>query len=80
MAELIKKYPNTELWIVGDGAEKSNLKSKISKLKLENNVKLLGWQNNPDEFYSQADAFCSPQTMKAGVWWRLRRQSSVCRL
>ena len=57
MAELIKKYPNTELWIVGDGAEKSNLKSKISKLKLENNVKLLGWQNNPDEFYSQADAF-----------------------
>ena len=45
------------MWIVGDGAEKSNLKSKISKLKLENNVKLLGWQNNPDEFYSQADAF-----------------------
>ena len=46
-----------ELWIVGDGSEKSNLKSKISKLKLENNVKLLGWQNNPEEFYSQADAF-----------------------
>ena len=46
-----------ELWIVGDGPEKSNLKSKISKLKLENNVKLLGWQNNPEEFYSQADAF-----------------------
>ena len=28
-----------------------------AKLKLENNVKLLGWQNNPDKFYSQADAF-----------------------
>ena len=46
-----------ELWIVGDGPEKSNLKYQISKLKLENNVKLLGWQNNPEEFYSQADAF-----------------------
>src|SRR3989338_4095044 len=57
MAEAVKKYPNVELWIVGDGPEKSNLKSKISKLKLENNIKLLGWQNNPEEFYSQADAF-----------------------
>ena len=70
MAEVVKNYPNTELWIVGDGTEKSNLKSQISrpqrlsvamagaaKLKLENNVKLLGWQNNPDKFYSQADAF-----------------------
>jgi len=57
MVEAVKKYPNVELWIVGDGPEKSNLKSKISKLKLENNIKLLGWQNNPEEFYSQADAF-----------------------
>ena len=57
MAEVVKNYPNTELWIVGDGTKKSNLKSQISKLKLENNVKLLGWQNNPGEFYSQTDAF-----------------------
>jgi len=57
MAEAAKKYPNVELWIVGDGPGKSNLKSKISKLKLENNVKLLGWQNDTDKFYSQADVF-----------------------
>ena len=57
MAEVVKNYPKTELWIVGDGTKKSNLKSQISKIKLENNVKLLGWQNNPDEFYFQADAF-----------------------
>ena len=56
-AEVVKKYPNTKLWIVGDGVEKSNLKSQISKLKLENNVKLLGWQNNLEEFYVKADAF-----------------------
>ena len=64
MAEVAKTHPNVELWIIGDGPEKLNLKSKIpaspagrSKLKLENNVKLLGWQNNLEEFYSQADAF-----------------------
>src|SRR3989344_7288048 len=57
MAEAVKKYPNVELWIVGDGPGKSNLKSKISKLKLENNVKLLCWQNDTDKFYSQADVF-----------------------
>ena len=64
LSEVIKKYPNAELWIVGDGPEKSNLKSQtlptgrqVSNLKLENNVKLLGWQNNPEEFYKQADAF-----------------------
>lgn len=57
MANVVKKYPNAELWIVGDGKEKSNLKSKISKLKLEDKVKLLGWQNNLENFYSQADAF-----------------------
>lgn len=57
MAEVVKNYPNTELGIVGDGQEKSNLKSQISKLKLGNSVKLLGRQNNLEEFYSQADAF-----------------------
>jgi len=64
MAEIIKEYPTAELWIVGDGPEKSNLKSQISRLtvgqanlKLENSVKLLGWQDKLEEFYQQADAF-----------------------
>ena len=55
--EVIKKYPNTELWIVGDGQEMANCKRQIANSKLENNVKLLGWKNNPEEFYEQADAF-----------------------
>ena len=29
----------------------------IKNLKLQNYIKLLGWQSNPEEFYSQADAF-----------------------
>src|SRR3989338_9589341 len=57
MAEAVKKHPNVELRVVGDGTERKNLELKIKKLKLQNNVKLLGWQNNPGEFYYQADAF-----------------------
>lgn len=64
MKEVVKKYSNVELWIVGDGPERKKLELKIKNLsdwqaglKLQNYVKLLGWQNNPDEFYFKADAF-----------------------
>mgnify|MGYP001572009729 FL=1 len=57
MAEVVKKYPNVELLIVGDGAERKKLEKEALKLGVKNNVKFLGWQNNPSEFYSQADAF-----------------------
>src|SRR3989344_1491180 len=57
MAEVAKKYPNVELIIVGDGPERKKLELKIKNLKLQNYVKLLGWQNDTDKFYSQADAF-----------------------
>jgi len=57
MAEVVKKYPNVELWIVGDGLERKKLELKIKNLKLQNHIKFLGWQNDTDKFYSQADVF-----------------------
>lgn len=57
MAEIIKKYSNPELWIIGDGQERKKLEREAEKLGVKNNVKFLGWQNNPEEFYSQADVF-----------------------
>ena len=57
MAEVVKKYPNVELWIAGDGAERKKLENEAIKLGIKDRVKFLGWQNNPGEFYSQADAF-----------------------
>lgn len=57
MAEIVKKYPNTELMVVGDGPEMANCKRQIADSKLKDKVKLLGWQNNPEDFYNQADAF-----------------------
>ena len=57
LANIIKKYSNMELWIVGDGSEIGNLKFEIGNLGLEKNVKFLGWQSDVNEFYRKADAF-----------------------
>ena len=67
MAEVVKKYPEAELWIVGEGNEKEKLKLKIENChpmgdhsqggKLQNYVKLYGWHNDLDEFYQKADVF-----------------------
>src|SRR3989338_2027260 len=57
VAEVAKKYPNIEIRIVGDGPERKKLELKIKNYKLQNYVKFFGWQNNLEEFYSQANAF-----------------------
>jgi glycosyltransferase involved in cell wall biosynthesis len=46
-----------ELWIVGDGPERENHELRIKNYELENNVKMFGWRDDLDKFYSQADAF-----------------------
>ena len=57
MAEVIKKYPQLELWIIGEGAERNKLELKTKNYKLETNIKFLGWHDNLEEFYQQADVF-----------------------
>ena len=59
MAEVLKKYPLAQLWIVGDGPEKGNLRFKIANLKLKNSVKLLGWKEKEEmaEIYKKTDIF-----------------------
>jgi len=57
MAEVAKKYPATELWIIGDGSELNNLKQQILNLRLERSIVMLGRKDNLDEYYSKADAF-----------------------
>lgn len=57
MEEVVKKYPNIELWIIGDGPEKNNYESQIKNYDLEKNVKLLYWKDKLNRYYEQADAF-----------------------
>jgi len=57
MAEVARKYSQAELWIVGKGSELRSLKSEVRRLKIENNIEFLGWQDNLEKFYEQADCF-----------------------
>jgi colanic acid/amylovoran biosynthesis glycosyltransferase len=44
VAKVLKKYPNIEYKIAGDGHLKNTLQKLIEDLKVSDNVKLLGWQ------------------------------------
>ena len=57
MAELSKKYFDAELWIIGDGPLKNELKEAARKFGVGLQVKFFGWQKNLGKFYEQADVF-----------------------
>lgn len=56
-AEAYKQRKDIELYIIGDGPEKSVLEQQIKRLQLQNNVHLLGNKENPFPYEKQMDAF-----------------------
>ncbi len=48
VAEVLKRYPGIEYKIVGDGPLMNDLANLINALKINNNVKLIGWRNQED--------------------------------
>lgn len=46
-----------ELWLVGDGPERSAIEATVSQFNLGQKVKLLGQRDNVEELLSQADIF-----------------------
>ena len=55
--EISKKYPDIELWIIGNGPGKYKIQDAKNGIQIPQGIKLLGWQDNLDKFYSQADIF-----------------------
>lgn len=55
MEKIVKKYPETQLLIAGNGPEKENLEKLIRSLKLEKNIKMLGYVTNLQEYQKIAD-------------------------
>ncbi|QIF96587.1 glycosyltransferase [Proteus terrae] len=53
---------NYKCIIVGDGVERNNLEEKIKLLNLNNQVFLIGSQNNPENIYPLADIFAMTST------------------
>jgi len=54
---VLKQAPDTVLIIVGDGEERVNIESKISKLQLEGKVILTGYQAEPKNYLALMDIY-----------------------
>lgn len=59
-SEIIKKIPNSKLFIVGDGEEKSKLLKKVQNLDLEKNIVFTGKRDDIDEILSGVDVLLMP--------------------
>jgi len=54
---IVRQQRDFRLIIVGDGPLRTDLEAKVSKLRLEENVDFVGWQDNPYKFVSRSDLF-----------------------
>ena len=55
--KVAEKYPNVKVIILGDGELKDKLQELINNLNLQNNVHLLGMQENPFKFLKHSNCF-----------------------
>lgn len=55
MENIIKKYPDAQLLIAGNGPEKGNLEEEIKKCNLQNNIVMLGYVTNLEKYQSIVD-------------------------
>ncbi len=58
--KVVKEYPNARLIILGEGKLRDKLQKLIKKLKLENQVKLIGIRKNVYPYLKNADCFVFP--------------------
>lgn len=56
-AKLVEHGLNFEVWLIGSGKDTELYRQMIEQLKLEKQVKLLGFKNNPYPYYKLADAY-----------------------
>ena len=55
-----KSFPNSALWLIGDGPEKKRIERLAVELELTSDVEFLGIQENVYEFLSMSDVFVLP--------------------
>lgn len=58
--EIVKKNSKAELWLIGDGELKNEIKEKVKGYKLEEKVRFMGIKDNVNEFMMGMDIFLFP--------------------
>lgn len=59
MKEIIKEYPDAQLLLAGNGSEKINLENLIKNSELTDNIKMLGYVTNLQEYQKIVDVSIS---------------------
>lgn len=57
---LLKKKPNHNMLIVGDGKDRKKLINLTKSLKLNNKIKFISWKKNLKKYYQQSRIFVLP--------------------
>jgi glycosyltransferase involved in cell wall biosynthesis len=60
MPSVLEKYPNTLLYIIGDGKLCNSLSTQIENLGLQNSIKLLGVRSDVFKILRASDIFIMP--------------------
>lgn len=74
-----KEYPESRLWLIGDGAEKEKLHQQIKQNSLENKVELMGSKFGEEKMTLSGKwmFFCTLQEMKVFRFLLLKRLLSA---
>ena len=56
LAVIVKQFPQTKLLIIGEGVERKKLEKICYELRVARYVNFLGYKDNLEEYYSQANA------------------------
>ena len=59
MNEIVKKYPNTHLFMLGNGPLREEYLEKIKQMNLEKNIKLLGYRRDIKNILAVVDSLIS---------------------
>ncbi|MGZ2224982.1 CDP-glycerol glycerophosphotransferase family protein [Glutamicibacter nicotianae] len=62
MKQVVSKFPNVHLYVIGDGPLFTNLDALISSLDLKANIHLLGYHRNPHALVTKCDYFLFSST------------------
>ena len=67
MPEILRKYPDCSLVVVGDGPQRAHLEALARRLKIEAAVRFVGLREDVPVVLNAFDVFCLPSVRNEGV-------------
>jgi glycosyltransferase involved in cell wall biosynthesis len=77
LPHIVREFPNTEVWLFGEGAYKARLRALVDRMGLENLVRFVGWVPHADmvNYLSEVDVVVIPSLQESWGVASLEAQS-----